>query len=98
MKHWHDNNPGEHRKHVLKSVYGLTPKAYDALIVSQSGLCAICLKQMLGRDECVDHEHGTGRVRGLLCQDCNQGLGRFHDDAVRLAAAADYVAQSGPPE
>jgi hypothetical protein len=42
----------------------------------------------------IDHDHGTGKVRGLLCRDCNQGIGRFHDNPAILRKAADYIEQS----
>lgn len=77
--------------------YGLTIETYDELLASQGGACAICLstepKNYRGRGEsfAVDHDHATGAVRGLLCNPCNNGLGLFGDDPVRLRAAVDYL-------
>lgn len=97
MKYWHGSNPGAQRLYYLKCNFDLTPEDYDEMIVEQSGLCAICERQMIGRDECVDHDHATGRVRGLLCQGCNQGLGRFGDDPRHLRAAVLYLTRRIKP-
>lgn len=69
--------------------YGLTPEKYEAMLVEQKGECAICHKVMA--KPCIDHCHATGKVRQLLCDRCNQGLGFFDDDPARLNEAADYV-------
>lgn len=73
----------------LKSKYGLTPAQWDVLLVVQAGRCALCAKPL--HRPCVDHDHTTGVVRGLLCDNCNTGLGKFQDDSVALRAAAVYV-------
>ncbi|WSK64254.1 endonuclease VII domain-containing protein [Streptomyces sp. NBC_01281] len=70
----------------LKRHYGLTEAERDAMVDSQKGLCVICLKAPAIH---VDHCHGTGRVRGVLCFNCNSAIGKLGDDpdAVRRAAA-----------
>ncbi|MFJ4953210.1 endonuclease VII domain-containing protein [Streptomyces sp. NPDC088760] len=60
------------RQHHLKRNYGLTEAERDALIASQHGLCAICLAAPPAH---VDHCHKTGRVRGVLCFNCNSAIG-----------------------
>src|SRR5437879_6389950 len=78
------------RKSHLKRKYGLTLEAFDALLASQGGGCAIC-----GRPDAdnVDHDHRTGRVRGLLCFNCNVAIGHIADDEDRLAAAMKCLAK-----
>ncbi len=78
------------RKSHLKRKYGLTLDAFDALLASQGGGCAICGKPEVDN---VDHDHETGDVRGILCWNCNVGIGQFEDDEDRLASAMAYVAQ-----
>ncbi|WP_171118656.1 MULTISPECIES: endonuclease VII domain-containing protein [Streptomyces] len=70
----------------LKRHYGLTEAERDELVASQKGLCVICLKAPPVH---VDHCHKTGRVRGVLCFNCNSAIGKLGDDpdAVRRAAA-----------
>ena len=74
------------RQHHLKRSYGLTEAERDAMIGSQRGLCVICLKAPAAH---VDHCHKTGKVRGVLCFNCNSAIGKLGDDpdAVRRAAA-----------
>ena len=70
------------RKSHLKRKYGLTLEAFDELLASQGGGCAICGKPDADN---VDHDHATGRVRGILCWNCNIAIGQFEDDDDRLA-------------
>jgi hypothetical protein len=79
------------RKSWLSRKYGLTLEDYEAMRARQNDVCAICKMPSRRRLE-VDHCHATGMVRGLLCQACNVGLGRFKDRPALLRAAADYLA------
>lgn len=74
-------------KYRLKT-YGLTPEAYEKIVTSQGGGCAIC-----GCTDklTVDHDHLTENVRGVLCQWCNSGLGQFRDSEERLSQAISYL-------
>lgn len=75
--------------------YGLTIADYDAMLSAQHGRCAICARTNSGDSRGhryhVDHCHATGRVRGLLCSNCNLGIGKFGDSADRLERAAMYL-------
>jgi hypothetical protein len=77
------------RKSHLHRKYGLTLEAFDALLVSQGGGCAVC-----GRTDAdnVDHDHITGRVRGILCFNCNVAIGHVGEDEDRLVALMAYLA------
>ncbi len=80
------------RKSHLKRKFGITLAEYDRLLASQEGGCAICERPP--REDSalhVDHEHGTGRIRGLLCFRCNNALGDLDDDHDRLVRALDYL-------
>lgn len=78
------------RKYHLKKTYGLTPVQTQAILEQQGNCCAICRTDVSGT-WCVDHDHATNVVRGLLCRLCNAGLGIFADDPARMEAAAAYV-------
>jgi uncharacterized Zn ribbon protein len=78
--------------------YGITQKEYDELYQTQSGKCAVCGKDNSGATQSgnrkrmyVDHDHKTGRVRGLLCSNCNMALGFVHDDPALLTKLAEYL-------
>lgn len=76
-----------------KSKYNLLPEQKAEMIKSQDNKCAICnysFGQKIG-DMHVDHCHTTGKVRGLLCDKCNRGLGYFCDEPDILSKASDYV-------
>lgn len=86
------------REYNRQYLYGLTTEQFDALLAAQDGKCAICgTTEWRGRGKSphVDHCHETRRVRGLLCDFCNRGLGMFGDDPARLRAAAAYLEASG---
>jgi len=91
--------PAKYRSGNLKTKYGLTPEAYDEMLAAQAGCCAICgLKSgteyhRSGRfiPLTVDHCHETGVVRGLLCGQCNRGLGDFRDNLTNLERAIAYL-------
>jgi hypothetical protein len=89
-------NRAKYREYNRRKLYGMTQQEFDAMWTDQGGLCAICRQAdwpaLIGKDgPHVDHDHETGRVRGILCQSCNHGLGKFKDDPNRLRAAADYL-------
>jgi hypothetical protein len=89
----------------LKRLYGLTVEAYYAMLAAQGGVCAICgvdnpCKKRSTRDTAaqaffVDHCHKTGKVRGLLCNHCNQAIGFLRDNANFAEKLAVYLRSSG---
>jgi len=83
---------GGSRHYHLKRRYGIGAAEFDELVQDQDGLCPICDKPS---PEHVDHDHETGRIRGVLCFNCNGGLGQFGDDPVRLYRAAFYLEDPG---
>ena len=70
--------------------YGVSEEDYNAMVLLQNNLCAICNKPS-HRTLHVDHDHKTGRVRGLLCYSCNTGIGLLRDDINYLANAIKYL-------
>lgn len=77
--------------HLLRK-YGLSLEQYDDLLATQGGVCAICKRPPQGTFSLhVDHDHRTGRVRGLLCFRCNNALGDLDDDPSLLRAALRYL-------
>ena len=88
----------EHSEHErnrqLKKNFGLTPEQFDSMVETQGGRCAIC-----GTDEpggkktrfSIDHDHETGKVRGLLCNNCNVGIGRLKEDPFIFESAMVYL-------
>lgn len=84
------------RDYDLRRLYGITSAEYDKMYLAQDGLCEICSTPMIdARDACVDHNHKTGAVRGLLCGGCNRGLGQFGENIVNLKLAIEYLRKHG---
>lgn len=84
---WGKDNPRtpeQHRQYTLTSRYGLSKEEQDDL-PTQCGICGS--KQNLH----VDHDHGTGSFRGMLCRNHNIGLGYFNDDPTELLQAVGYL-------
>ena len=82
------NRRGGSRHYHLRQRYGIGASDVEALKESQGGLCAVCRKLPAVQ---VDHDHVTGRVRGILCDGCNGGLGHFRDDPEVIRRAIAYV-------
>lgn len=89
------NNPVAARMRTLKCRYGITAEEYNNLNEKQKGNCAICGRNHseLGRMLDVDHCHETGKIRGLLCNNCNQGIGLLKDNPDILRNAIKYLTQ-----
>lgn len=84
------------RQRYVKAVYGITMEERDKLIAKQGGRCAIC-QVKFGEDKLtkphIDHDHHSKRIRGILCTNCNVGLGMFRDDTRLLTKAKDYLSR-----
>lgn len=79
------------RSHLNRR-YGLTVEQYAAMLAAQYGRCAICRRELLSRrDTHVDHDHISGRIRGLLCRFCNHVLGLAGDSVETLRNAIAYL-------
>jgi len=70
-----------------------TVEQYQELLKKQNGVCAICgaEKNKNNTSLCVDHDHKTGKIRGLLCHLCNTAIGKFNDDILMLEKAIEYI-------
>lgn len=96
-------DPENQHIRMLKSKYNLTDNEYNELFLLQQGVCAICGKSESALDRtgkrirrlAIDHNHATGRVRGLLCGDCNQLIGRLEQDEVRVKRMLEYIENDG---
>lgn len=99
MKQWKKDNPERTKTHfrtALLKKYGLTIEQFDAMLAAQGGKCKLCRKERLPheREWQIDHCHNSNVVRGILCYNCNVGLGHFKDDIDLLAAAILYLEHS----
>lgn len=76
------------KKHRLRNTYGLTLDQYQALLDQRNGICDCC---GLPGDLVLDHDHATGKLRGVICPNCNLGIGHFKDSEERLEKAIEYL-------
>lgn len=88
---WAKENPSAYLDRQLRWRYGISLEEYLNLFEVQNGLCAICHIPPSGKRLAVDHDHRTGKVRGLLCEACNHGIGKFLDNTDRLRSAIVYL-------
>lgn len=92
---WKKKNPDKNRNSILKSKYGISLPDYQKLLNSQGGCCAICnaTKQDIKKSKhfYVDHNHTTGKVRGLLCYHCNIALGMLRDNITTALNLVEYL-------
>lgn len=90
---WTAKNKDRMRTFHLRYLYGLTTEEFETLLHKQNGRCAICGTDKPGGkgQMAVDHDHATGKVRGLLCSSCNMALGIFGDSETLLVKALAYL-------
>jgi len=74
----------------LRRNYGISEKEYDDLLQQQDNLCAIC-RTKSSKNLHVDHDHDTGKVRGLLCSNCNTSLGLLRENPALFLSAVEYL-------
>jgi len=88
-----------HFAHSIHARFGITAQEYEAMLESQKGVCALCGQEEKEHDHrfkfkrrlAVDHNHSTGKIRGLLCARCNKGIGHFLDNPDLLQCAIEYL-------
>jgi hypothetical protein len=107
---WVDENPDRAFDAYLRRKFGITLERYNAMLAEQGGICAICgesptvgnsgrwtkrRRRPADPKLVVDHDHVTGKVRGLLCGRCNTGIGFLKDDTVIVRFALKYLEERG---
>ena len=101
--HRYETDP-EYREQKLRDVvkkYGITLDEYYGMLEKQGSVCAICSKpetRITKGTLCrlsIDHDHETGKVRGLLCSACNTAIGQFNDDPSLVRKGLDYLLSHG---
>jgi hypothetical protein len=91
---WSKKNAESVRASQLRARYGIEPEDYDSLLTKQNGVCAVCEKSQSNtryKYLCVDHDHTTGVVRGLLCHNCNRALGLLKDNPRAVEKLLTYL-------
>ena len=101
QRRWVKENPSTVRARYLRKTYGLTPAKWEAIFVAQGRRCGICGRtEPDGRDKTrawhTDHDHVSGKVRGILCGGCNMGLGCFGDSVEAIRGAMRYLKRFKP--
>ena len=86
---WRKRNPEKNRENHRKYKYGITSDQYNEMVKNQNNKCAICGIETITPH--IDHDHITGRVRGLLCFYCNAGIGYLKEDPIILTNAIKYL-------
>lgn len=97
QQRWRQAHPETVASSYRRYRYAIEPHEYDLLLKKQGCACAICRRPetVVFRGKLktlsVDHDHKTGRIRGLLCQRCNLAVGNLEDSADRARAVAFYL-------
>ncbi len=92
MRERYKSNPYRYIDTALRKIYGITLKDKTDIFEAQNGCCAICLRPFKDvYTACVDHDHTTDIVRGLLCDKCNIAIGHLDDDPSKMHRAARYL-------
>jgi hypothetical protein len=93
---WNKTHKKYKQEYARQHAYGVSPEVYDALWKEQQGLCGLGCGRPI---DATDHNHKTKRFRGLLCRQCNTGLGMLNEDPDLMVRAAEYVRRhNGDPQ
>lgn len=92
LNNWHKRNPKKAQEYNLRRLYKLSIEELEELKRKQDFKCAICEKE---KQLCVDHDHKTGRLRGLLCKPCNLALGNLGDTETSILKVLAYLKEYG---
>ena len=96
QRNWVANNPEKAKArsredHIFRT-FGITVKEYDEMLLAQNGTCAICEASCAtGYRLAIDHDHTTGKVRALLCKNCNTAIGLFKENTNTMTKAINYL-------
>ena len=96
QRNWVANNPEKAKElsrktHIMRK-FGMTIEEYDSMLLAQNGVCAICSTTCsTGYSLAVDHDHTTGKIRALLCKNCNTAIGLFKENTDTMTKAIDYL-------
>lgn len=91
-REWRKQNPEKAKSNDLRRCYGIDIEQYNQMLEKQNHTCAICGGvEKFNNSLAVDHDHKTGKVRGLLCTSCNQGIGKLQDSVDVLQSAINYL-------
>lgn len=93
VNEWRKRNPKRYKDSFLKRKYSITTDMYNEILNSQNNSCAICKihESNLNYPMFIDHCHSTGRFRGLLCRNCNSGIGYFKDNISVIENSISYL-------
>lgn len=94
QERYNKRNPFANRAAIIKNKFNMSSEDYENMLLDQKGSCKICKRQSNNKSQKhfhIDHCHETGKIRGLLCNKCNMGLGMFNDNIELLKIAIDYL-------
>ena len=98
-KHLAPRRGEKNRSIMMKHRYGLSIESWQDMVDAQQGCCALCDTYAIDPKKLkIDHNHETGQVRGLLCNNCNAGLGMFDENPYKLQKAINYINKHNPPK
>lgn len=90
-REYKQNNKEYIEERRCKKTYNLTFEEIDQILITQNHKCLICGKSLMETKRCIDHDHKTGKIRGILCDMCNTGLGHFYDNPEFLRKTVLYI-------
>ena|SRR5437867_2203783 len=96
-KKWYSNNKLRRLNDHYKRKFGITIDDYQRMLDAQGGVCKICGRSSAENDKLtwgrlvIDHDHKTGRIRGILCKRCNYAIGLMEDSVDILKKAGEYL-------